>query len=197
MPATKTEIANLALAHFGDKRITDFATDKGTRAEAARDFWNQARGYTFASHEWAFATRYAKLARTVTTPTVRYKYEYQLPSDLAKISVVSDNFYLDPVLDDWAQSGDALSSDKLLADAEDVYLEYILEIPETGIWPAHFIDCMAVKLASYMSQKVTGSVGSRRSLETQFKERLGVSRAIDSQNKPTKKFFRSDWTRKR
>ena len=194
MPLTKTQISNLSLGMVGDQRITDFDTDEGDNAQALRDAWDFSAEFTLSKHKWTFAKAQEKLARLGGVPVARYEFEYQLPSLFLAYIVVSDNETLSPPA---VENDFRIIGGTLITNFVDVYMEYIKNITNTGLWPAHFTDAFAVKLASMIAQRIQGSVGTRRSLESAFEDRIRAARATDSQNQPILAPYQSRWRQSR
>lgn len=61
---TETEIANLAISHFGGKALVALTTDTTAQAVSARKWFDNARDEVLRSHPWNFARKRARLETT-------------------------------------------------------------------------------------------------------------------------------------
>lgn len=84
---TKTNVANLALAHCGvSKPMADIQTEKSLEAQLCRTFFDISRQYVLREFNWFFATKQINPSLIVTQPTPEWMYAYQYPSDALKIT---------------------------------------------------------------------------------------------------------------
>lgn len=187
---TQTDIANLALSHLGDRRINDITDTEDTNAEIIADNYEHAVGVAFGEHDWRWAMLDAELARLPTTPATRYAYQYGLPPGFARPSNVSEQSSMYPLSDDWDIIGM-----KLRTNLATCFMEYISFDWDESIWPAHFAECVSVKLAALSAPRISHNMASRADLEDKFvKVTLPQARITDSQWQPARKrFIRSEW----
>lgn len=187
---TQTDIANLALSHLSDRRIEDINDTNDTNAEIIADNYEHALGYVFGKHDWRWAMLDAELARLPTAPTTRYAYQYSLPSEFARISNLSDNNTMYPLSDDWDIIGL-----KLRTDHAAVFIEYVSSHWDESVWPAHFAEAVAVKLAELCAPRITSNMNTRAAMEGKFeKVAMPQARVTDSQWQPARRrFIRSEW----
>jgi len=174
--ATSTQIANLALAHLGEREISDIA---GTAVNETRCalFYPQARDSLLREHDWNFATKRATLTATTVdvTDVTQWAYGYQKPSDCVKIIAVypdgadsdtgasaftpfpSTSLYL-PDCVYYTQADFVLETiyngsayeDIIFTNAEDATVKYTY-LPDVAKFPVHFIDALAYRMAAYLA----------------------------------------------
>lgn len=84
MAASSTKIANLALAHLGQKRIESLS-EESTEARWANEFYEHARDYVTEMQLWRYAKKTVTLAETTNDRENDYAYAYERPSDALKV----------------------------------------------------------------------------------------------------------------
>ena len=150
--ASRTEIANLALGHFGQSRITDISQNSPS-AEAVRDCWTIARDATLRAHHWNFATARAELSALATAPLFEWSYQYPLPADYRRL--VSVNDILAGTRDcPFVVEGSLLLSDE--ATAKIVYVKNV-EAPES--WDSEFVMAFSFQLAELIAPRLSNDGG--------------------------------------
>jgi len=160
MPASRTEIANMALAHLGvDKDIQDITTDRSSDAGACRRFWDIIRDATLRSYPWPFAKKTDELQLVQANPTDEWSYAYQYPSDCVKFYRVHDGLgnYQDNRQSRVPHEVVRGPSGKLiLTNQENAVGDYCERIEETQYWDADFALAFSLRLAAYIAPRVTG-----------------------------------------
>lgn len=80
--ATEVNIANLALAHLGEKAvITSLVPPSGgVHANTMATFYPMARDFVLEDHLWGFATKRVSLSQ-LGTPPDEWEYSYAYPND--------------------------------------------------------------------------------------------------------------------
>jgi len=82
--ATTTEIANFALSHLGETRITDIA--QGVESARVCNLWfDTARRAALRSANWTCASKRASLAPLADAPTYGFELQYLLPGDFLRM----------------------------------------------------------------------------------------------------------------
>jgi hypothetical protein len=158
MPASQTEICNMAISHLGGSReIGDFTTDQSAEASACRRFWDVCRDKVLRSYPWGFAKKTATLALVALNPTDEWSYSYQYPSDCVMFRRIQSGTRLDsrqtriPCEIVRGPAGKLILTDQANAVAD-----YTERITETGYWESDFVLSFSLLLASYIAPRVTG-----------------------------------------
>jgi hypothetical protein len=191
---TETDIANLALGHIGDARISDLSDANDSRAEILNDNYDHAVAFVFATHEWHWARRDAELAQLPDAPATRYAYQFTLPPSFVRVANVSDNATMYPTSDDWAvKNGNFCTNDAA------VFMEYVASDWDESQWPAYFAEAVSVKLAALSAPRISHNMSARADLEDKFdKVAMVKARVTDSQGQPPRqRIIRSEWRRDR
>lgn len=184
---TPTELGNIALAHLGDKRISDIA-EKSVAATACRDFYGHATRMAFEAHEWTCFKRTAELNPvTPSTPLLRWLYAYSFPPNFVRFGALGENWELAPQYQDWSQNADFIA-----ANAPALFAEYVASDFSEAQYPAYFANVVGHLLAIQICAKIQGTLAGRAALEDTYERRtLPAARSKDSLNHPTRTATRS------
>ena len=170
--ADVTGICNAALAKIGAARIT--ALDEGSKnASLCADLYARCRDDLLRAHAWNFAMARAKLARLSETPAFGFEYAYALPAGwLRCVSAQGQE-----------RGGSELiyriEADRLLSDAEAVYLRYVRRIEDANLMKADFREALACLLARELALPIAQSNTLEEKLEARFRTRLRRARTTD------------------
>lgn len=177
--ASRTEIANLALGHFGQSRIAEIG-QSSPAAEAIRDCWDLARDAALRAHHWNFATSddtpLTALAETAPTGSA-YAYRYALPADFRRL--VSVNGIEAGVRD----CPFTVRGRKLLSNESTALIIYVRDVPETELWDAAFVMAFSFELAELVAPRITTDGGAAAMLaqrKAAYAENAGVADAVES-----------------
>jgi hypothetical protein len=189
---TKTTVANLALREIGTYRIEDFDLEDSAEAEVIRDVWDDTLRSCLARHEWRFAMRQAELQQG-NVPTARYDYQYRLPADYVRLSVVSDRDTMEPITD-WDivyMLNEPVPS--VITAAETCYVEYVALLEDPATWAPHFVDYFVAVLASKIAAPLKSTIERQRLVEFAERSALPQARSIDSTLQPPKRPPLGNW----
>lgn len=139
---TETEIANLALAHIGEARITDLNAQT-VAAQHVRRMWTPTRERLLREHHWNFATRYGvPLARLSAAPAHTFAYAYQLPGDCLRVLTVNG------IPAGTSRSTHSITGTQLLTNQSEAKIEYIANVVTCSEWDPSFVELFACELAA-------------------------------------------------
>lgn len=174
MPSTRTEIANLALGHLGQYRITDI-DEQSPPAVAVRDAWAMARDAVLRAHHWNFATTPVVLSQLATAPAFGWAYQWQLPADFLKLVSVNG------VFSGTRDTEFTIRGNLLLTNEQKAEVEYVRCVTECELWDSQFVMLFGLELAQLIAPRLTLSGGNALAERA---ERAGLlathSDAIDS-----------------
>jgi hypothetical protein len=194
MDRTKTTVANLALREIGTYRIEDFDLEDSAEAEVIRDVWNDTLRSCLARHEWRFAMKQAQLQQG-DTPTARYAYQYRLPADYIRISVVSDTDAMNAITDWDIVYIDGSPVPSVITNAMYCYVEYVGLVEDPAAWAPHFVDYFVAVLASKIAAPLKSTIERQRLMEYAERTALPMARTIDSTLQPPKRPPLGGWIR--
>ena len=135
---TPIGICSNALIRLSAEPIQAF-NEGTTIANTCEALYDQKKHYIMSLFPWRFTMRFAQLSRLTTTPLLRYKYEYALPSDRVQGGM--------PFLVASEGTGNVSVSDytilgtKLLCNLEAVFVQYQADVDEAE-WPFYFTELM-------------------------------------------------------
>jgi len=155
--ASETVIANLALAHLGNKdAIGTLETDTSREAEVCRTFYDTARDELLRVFPWPFATKFAELTEVEEDPTDEWAYSYRYPSDCVYVRRIFSGERNDDKSSRIAYKIGADGSGRLIyCDQDDAELEYTFRNEDTTDYPDDFTMTLSYRLAAYMAPQLT------------------------------------------
>lgn len=170
---TKTDIANLALAKLGDKRITSIDSPNDENSRTAKLHYAQALDEILRAAFWSFAvTGVALTAEDPLDVTAAemdgWDYAFALPADFLKLKKLTGG--------DLGADLDAFEMRRVngkrcvLCDAAEPFLHYVQRLDTPGEYDPLFVTALVCLLASKMARKITGS----DSMETTLLQRYEV-----------------------
>tara|TARA_R110000796_G_scaffold252537_2_gene387468 strand:+ start:11426 stop:12028 length:603 start_codon:yes stop_codon:yes gene_type:complete len=171
--ASETDICNLALARFGEKRIMSLS-ETSEAAKVCAIFYDQTRDEILRAHRWNFAMKRAVLSQIVTAPIFGYDYAYQLPTDYIRFGALNDGDLLE-------RAEFVIEGDQLLSDVETANFRYVWRITDSQQFDALFIDALSTKLAAKIAPSLSGDwkLGEKFMAEYQSLS-LGIARRVDA-----------------
>jgi len=147
---TALSICSDALLMLGAKPISSF--DEGTdEASVANRLYPDIKDQAILMYPWSFSYKKTSIARLITTPINEYRYEYQLPGDrLTSPRAIYDTSSTNiPPRKEYRIIGD-----KLLADYEEVYIDYQYSVPEYEM-PSYFVQLLKYMMTWHLALPIT------------------------------------------
>jgi len=157
---TKTDIANLALAKLGDKRINSLDNPNDENARTAKLHYSQALDEILRAAFWSFATTAVALVAEdpddlTAAELDGWDYAFALPADFLKLKKITGG---DPGGDlDAFELRRANGKRCLMCDAAEPFLHYVQRIDDPAAYDPLFTTALVCLLASKMARKITGS----------------------------------------
>lgn len=147
---TALKVCSDSLLLLGARPISSF--NEGTDSSNLCDrLYTDIKRSTLQMYPWSFSMKKVQLARTVNTPVNEYKYEYVLPSDM--LGTIRKAYNSNAVgvdsFSDWVIQGD-----KLLANAESIYIDYQYLVDEDKM-PSYFIQLLKYMMAWHLAGPIT------------------------------------------
>lgn len=147
--ATDISICSTALLLLGEDSISAF-NDNVSRAKICGAIYPDYIKSLLSSYPWKFTLKKQQLSRLTITPKNKWKYAYQLPSDLLVLRAVYDN--------DSAPSHFKTEYEKfgetIHTDYEEVYIDYQQKVSEAD-FPPYFTDFVKKAMASEVAMAIT------------------------------------------
>ena len=178
MSTTKVSICNHALNLIGDRSITSL--DENTAiAERCRSIYDQIRRSILRDHPWSSAKKRVILAPVSTYPAFGYSHAFPLPRDFIRIISANIERY-------------EVESRYILADTEQINLEYIFDNDNEDTWDSMLVEAMSLKLASKLCKPNTGSDAAGQTALAEYERLIKRARAINAQERPSDDIVYSD-----
>lgn len=177
--ASKTDIANFALAHIAQKTIHDIDSTDDPNAIVCKLYWDIARDTVLTDHTWNFSLKRADLVQTSIMPLFGYQYSYAVPSDFLRCISVND-------VSRWGDTATFnVEGREILSNWPEAQLRYVSRVDVTGLYSTEFVNALSLQLASLIAHQVTGSVTIKSAMMEEYTKILSKSRTIDAnQNNP-------------
>lgn len=163
-----TDLANYALAHIGEPKISSIDDAGSKEARICKQLLTPIIQETLRKHRWNCAIKRATLSELVAVPNHHYTKLYQLPSDFLRLLELngepagdSDEFF-------------EIEGKRIATDAETAEIRYVANIESTQFDPL-LIKAVAMELASSIAVPLTAKL----ELQTQCKNlaRMAISEA--------------------
>lgn len=152
MPNTlgKTDICNLALRRIGVRSINNVETDTDTAAVEMKAVWPNAVQCVLREAEWNFAKKITPLALLDGEEVLGWRFLYTYPRDCAMFWKVESP--TSSMIHEFEHKWEALLSPNtntpvIATNVEGAYGRYTAQVTDTTRWDAHFVDCLAWRLA--------------------------------------------------
>ena len=145
--ASKTDIVNMALIKIGQKTVSSITEDTPT-ATKLNAVYDQILDEALAAGPekgWKFARAKETLSVDSVTPDSTYEYRYAIPSDclrIARIHIDGED------ITDWVRQGQYILTNQ---SSDEVNIDYVSRITNTGLFPPHFIIVLYMMLAYHLS----------------------------------------------
>lgn len=189
--STKTEIANMAIAHVavGDA-IDDLDSDTSVIAKVARRFYEPSRKSFLRSHQWHFARKIVALSLegTYDSSEGAWGYRYEYPSDCLYFRWISDTQKRPKIYDGSYlyqvnyELIDSTNQRVIYSDLEGAYGCYTLDITDAEFLPEDAALAMSYLLAMYIAPKITAGDNSQlvRDIQNAYVHHVGIARSNDA-----------------
>lgn len=201
--ATKTEIANMALARLGtEAAVQNVDTEESTEAGYLRTFFDNSRRATLRAHTWRFATSYRTLVEVASdVVSRRWTYKYKYPNDIIRFVEFEKANRNDPDIP-FETAYDGVSKEHVIltnqppATAVAVVIENITD-------PTEFDDSFANALAWRLAFDISLNIAGNGALNTQqrmfqfFQQAVEEAKAISSEEGHQTEDPDADWIKDR
>lgn len=159
--ASKTQIANIALARLGaSKQLTNADTDTSREAIVVRTFFADDVEYVLRDFPWPWATSYVVLGLvggTASAPVNRdWQYSYRYPSDAAFIRrLVIDGKGRDDPSPAPFRIGRDSQGRLIFTDETAAEVEYTTRISDPSEFDSLFVSMLAWKLGAALAPSIS------------------------------------------
>jgi hypothetical protein len=144
--ASKTAIANRALSKLGETRVSNVDIDNTKPAKVIRFMYDIVRDAMLAAYPWNFAIKRVQIAADASAPAWGYSKQYTLPVDFLSLLEIKGN------PEYRIESGKILTN-----EGAPIYIRYIAQITDTGLFDALFVEAFATRMAYEGCEEITQS----------------------------------------
>lgn len=147
--------------------------------------------------QWTFAMRTAEVEYSPSVePSFGYRYAFDQPDDLVKVSAVcSDPYFKAPLLEY------ADERQHWFADLQTIYVRFVSNLPEYGadlsIWSEAFADLVAIDLAFEIVGSLTEGDKAFGNIFKLREKAVADAKSLDAMNRPTAFMPEGTWTQSR
>ena len=181
--ASQVDICNLALQKLGASRIASILEDS-RNARSCNACYDLMRRRELRTHKWNFATTSVLLAPDVVAPVFNFKYKFALPADCLKPLPPNDNDL------DWKiqgrfiltnnSRGSAVLPSSVSAGTPVLALNYIMDVTDTNLMDALFLEAFASRMAYQMVEEITQSTSKKADALAMYKECVAEARKANA-----------------
>ena len=151
---TKLSICSDALIMLGESPLTSFSgTDAGVVCDRLYD---DIKKMTLAMYPWSFTISKLQLSKG-TAPVNEYKYAYNLPTNLQRISGVRAVFNSAQVGAQPIQGGWEILGKTLITNQETIVIDFQVE-PEEFDLPSYFVQLLKYMMTWHIAETVTDQI---------------------------------------
>lgn len=176
--SSDTGIANQALRLLKANRIASL-TDGSNNANAAIDVFTEVRDDLLRAHNWNFATKRLKLAKSAAAPVSGFDNAFPLPSDWIRTVAVHDND---------AEAGpppryreeEIADVGAIITDVDELWMRYVYRVTDANRMATDFRTAFAYALALAMPGVSNLSAAREDALERRAKTRLNRAKHSDA-----------------
>lgn len=166
---------------IGANTITSFSDDS-TEANVCNTVYEDILKSSLTRHRWRFATEQKQLSLLTATPTGRYAYAYQLPTDPELLQLIT--LTVNDLVIPYERYGDKVYLDNY-GSTSSVICDYIFRQDE-GEFPPHFILALQYQLASLFAGSIARDSGMIKQFAEMAERQYLVAKNIDSAEKTNK-----------
>lgn len=172
MATSEVSICNLAISWLGGNQIS--ALDEETvEATLCNANYDTVRDFVLESRDWTFAATRDTLTPLVAAPDFEFTYQFQLPSDLIRLTMVDSIATLN-YGENWVREGAVI-----LADVDTLYVKYIKRETDPTKFSPGFVQCLAARIAANIASPLTGSKALKDEMEALYGALLETGGAMD------------------
>lgn len=182
MAVSDAQVCNIALAAMGERQFLDNLNENTAVGRICAVLYPQARDVCLEAHPWRWTTKPATL--TLTTETrPGWTYCYVLPADCQtalRLETGVRNLPLSAATAFDISLNDAGDGQLLCCDVPQAVLRYSAPVLSPALWPAGFVEAVALDLASRLAAAIPEHAQKAQSLAQRAVYALQVAVSKDA-----------------
>lgn len=175
---SQVAIANMALAHIGNKAIIANFEEKSAEAKQLKLWYDPSRLQTLEAFDWSFARKRDALAEHSDDPPDEWAYRYVFPADCVTFRRIYNPVgeAADPVpyRMELSENGEERTILTNLGEASGIYT---FDQQTVSLFSWHFVDMLAYRIAHNIAFALTGKRRIKADMLTQFNVLLAAAPA--------------------
>jgi hypothetical protein len=170
---------NRALRIFAGGRVIspDDSTKEAAHCKAA---WDEARDAALAAYPWGFAVKWARLAKNTDAPAFGFKHSYALPPDFLYLLDIRGKDDLTVEAERHCISAGPHNKPAVFTDAEQAFARYVFRHEQCALWPEHFCEVFAARLAAAVAPYLAQDAGIGVRLRELYSQELAFAATADA-----------------
>lgn len=157
---TNVSICNQALVLLGSDTISSFSDTTNDAATVCNQIYETVKKQALSLYPWSFALTKTQLARSSTTPTNEWAYQYVMPSTAISSTPLqvynSSSTRILPIQNYeilYTSSGPAIATNE-----ENIYIDFISSVITEGLMPSYFVQLLVYMMAWHLAEPVTDQI---------------------------------------
>lgn len=179
----RVAICNIALGWLGANLITSIDDDT-TEGHLCRANYEPVRDAVLEAHNWAFATKWAKLVRLADNGDAPYASTFQLPVDMLHVTFCGFGYNYPSK---WRREGQTI-----VTDASECLIQYVFRNENDSYYPPLFVQAVAARLAADLALPLVQSRTLQSDMYTLYLAKVKEAASRDNQQ-GTSRRIRSKW----
>lgn len=177
-PSSWTEIANLALGRLTSSRINNLLQPDNDLSSQCNLLIGQAVDMVYVEHSWKGATKRAQLNKLTETPAFGFAYFYQMPTDWVRNPDQEREGQRSNI--DTGGAEYTIEQDRLLTDAETVYMAYIARPDDVSKIRPYLRIAISLALAFLLTTALTSSESLAQRIAGEYGAAMTAAIAADN-----------------
>ena len=173
MPS-QVSLMNRALAVFAGARVIAPGDDTA-EARHCKLAWDGVRDTVLAVYPWGFATKWGRLATKLDAPPFGFRRAYTVPVDcLYLIDIRAEDDLTALPVEHFVVGG------AIYTDADQALARYVYRHENYALWPPHFCEVFALRLAMEVAPYLSQEAGLGLSIRPQYHQALALAATVDA-----------------
>lgn len=170
-------IANLIGSKIGTDDQISSPDDDTHIARTIKAVWVPQRQAAIRDHSWNMATRREALSAIANPGTIYpWSYAFELPTESLRLV---------EVINSEVRESYSLEGRRILANVlGPVYIRFLIDVPETGLWDGLFVEAFACRMAMQVGPRIAGSNFNLRAAEVAYEDALSAAKRTDARENP-------------
>ena len=170
-------ICNIALGNIGVDPITssEFQAKSSTVAGLCDRLYEPLRDAVIEAHDWTFAIKRTRLPKLANPDSWGWSAQFKKPNDCLRLLYVTDRAVESPD----GQIPWVLEDDKILADADALYIKYLRKVQDPNKFTAAFVQALAARMSMDLAMPLTNSASMMQTMAALYEAKKDEAKIID------------------